>query len=130
MRSLILTLFLATPAWAETPIDGDRFEALVTGKTLTYSSETGPYGIEYYAPDRRVIWSFIGGECEVGEWMEEPTQIGPSICFVYESNPTPQCWYVYENAGQIRADFIGSLGGSVLYQLEQSEPLVCGGVGT
>ena len=129
MRILFVTLFFASPAVADTPIDGDAFEALVTGKTLTYSGESGPYGIEYYAPNRQVIWSFIGGECEVGEWTEKPTKDGPSICFVYENNPDPQCWYVFEDAGQVRADFIGSLGGSVLYQLEQSEPLVCGGVG-
>ena len=129
MRALLITLFIASPAWAETPIGGDAFEALVAGKTLTYSNAGGPYGIEYYAPNRRVIWSFIGGECEVGEWSEVPTPDGPSICFTYESEPELQCWYVYENAGQIRADFVGSTGGSVLYQLAETEPLVCGGVG-
>jgi hypothetical protein len=129
MRTFIITLVLASPAWAETPIDGDAFEALVTGKTLTYSNATGPYGIEYYAPNRQVIWSFIGGECEVGKWSEVPTEIGPSICFTYESEPDPQCWYVYDNDGQIRADFVGRVGGSILYQLAETEPLVCGGVG-
>ncbi|MEN8841918.1 MAG: hypothetical protein ABF254_04090, partial [Octadecabacter sp.] len=77
MRALIFTLFLASPAWAETPIGGDEFEALVTGKTLTYSNAIGPYGIEYYAPNRQVIWSFIGGECDVGKWSEVPTSNGP-----------------------------------------------------
>ena len=129
MRILIPFLLAATPALADTPIDADAFEALVTGKTLTYSNQTGPYGIEYYAPNRQVIWSLIGGECKVGEWYEEPTDIGPSICFVYESSPDPQCWYVYENKGEIRADFVGSAGGSILYQLSEAQPLICKGVG-
>ncbi len=129
MRALIVTLLLAGPAWAESPMTGDEFETLVTGKTLTYSNATGPYGIEYYAPNRQVIWSFIGGECEVGEWVEVSTPTGPSICFTYESEPNPQCWYVYGDKGQIRADFVGSTGGSILYQLAETEPLVCGGVG-
>lgn len=125
-----LAASVAAPTWADTPIDGDAFEALVTGKTLTYSNATGPYGIEYYAPNRQVIWSFIGRECETGAWYEDTTPDGPSICFTYESEPEPQCWLVYDIDGQIRADFVGRTGGSLLYQLEQSEPLVCGGVGT
>ena len=131
MRTLALSclLALASPAFAETPITAERFEELVTGKTLTFSTAAGPYGIEYYAPNRRVIWSFIGGECETGEWYEEARDLGPSICFAYENNPDPQCWYVYDVDGQIRADFAGATGGSFLYQLDVSEPLVCGGVG-
>ena len=119
MRALLICLFVAAPALAETPIDGDEFEALVTGKTLTYSNATGPYGIEYYAPNRQVIWSFIGGECEVGKWSEVATSIGPSICFTYESEPNPQCWFAYNDAGQIRANFVGNTGGSILYQLTE-----------
>lgn len=129
MRFALILSILATPVFAQTPIDGDRFEALVTGQTLTYSNAFGPYGVEYYAPNRQVIWSFLGADCETGEWYEEATNIGPSICFVYESQGTPQCWHVYEEGGKIRADFVGSAGRSVLYQLEQSEPLVCGGAG-
>lgn len=130
MRTAVLLCLIAAPVLADTPLGGPEFDALVQGKTLTFSNETGAYGIEYYAPNNRVIWSFIGGTCETGEWYEEEAEQGPSICFVYESNPDPQCWYVYEVNGQIRADFVGPTGGSALYQLEQSEPLVCGGVGT
>ena len=73
--ALILTLF-ALPVMAETPLTGDAFEDLVAGKTLTFSNGLAPYGVEYYAPNRRVIWSFVGGECVNGEWYEEVRETG------------------------------------------------------
>ena len=131
MRIALFTLaLLAAPAClAETPLDGDGFEALVTGKTLTFSTADGPYGVEYYAPNRRVIWSFTNGECQNGEWYENAGPSGPEICFVYENNPTPQCWQVFDVDGKIRADFMNTPGTTVLYEAVESEPLVCGGVG-
>lgn len=126
MRSLILSLCLATPAWAETPLNADAFEALVEGKTLTFSNTFGPYGVEYYAPNRRVIWSFVGGECISGEWYEAPGQNGPEICFLYENDDTPKCWEVFEEDGKIRADFANSPGSNSLYEAVEAEPLICG----
>jgi len=130
MRLIVALLCLAAPANAETPLSAEAFEGLVEGKTLTYSNITGPYGVEYYAPDRQVIWSFLGGECQVGVWYEEATEIGPSICFDYENSDESHCWFVYEVDGQIRADSRSNPNGSMLYQMDQAEPLVCGGVGT
>ena len=118
---------------AETPLDGDAFEALVTGKTLTFSTAAGPYGVEYYAPNRRVVWSFVGGDCQNGEWYEAEGEMGPEICFIYETgeaDPIPQCWQVFEVDGKIRADFMNTPGTTVLYEAVETEPLVCGGLGT
>ena len=129
MRHALILALLATPAFADDPLDGDGFEALVEGKTLTFSNLAGPYGVEYYAPDRRVIWSFIGGDCVNGEWFEEVTETGPNICFTYENDPEPKCWKVFEDDGRIRAEFVTRPGTTVLYQVEASEPLVCGGLG-
>ena len=129
MRSLFIITFMATPALAETPLSGDAFEDLVTGKTLTFSTALGPYGTEYYAPNRRVVWSVVGGECITGEWYEEVVETGPNICFVYEKNTEPQCWQVFDEDGKIRADFMNRPGTTVLYEAVESEPLVCGGVG-
>jgi len=126
MRALVTALLLATPALAETPMTGDEFEAYITGKTLTFSANGDPYGIEYYAPGRRVIWSFIGGECLSGQWYEEDE----AICFVYDDDPEPKCWMVYDIDGTIRAEFLNRPGTTVLYELEESEPLICNGVGT
>ncbi|MCF2904509.1 hypothetical protein L0666_05880 [Octadecabacter sp. CECT 8868] len=129
MKYLLLLSLLAAPALAETPMSGDEFEAMVEGKTLTFSAETAPFGTEYYAPNRRVIWSFVGGECVAGEWYEEAHDTGPSICFVYENDEIPKCWLVYDVDGKIRADYVNTPGTTVLYQAIESEPLVCGGVG-
>lgn len=130
MRTLIFTLFLASPVIAQTPMSGDEFETMVEGKTLTFSTGLSPYGVEYYAPNRRVVWSFRGGDCVNGEWFEDVTENGENICFVYENDDEPQCWQVFDIDGKIRADFMNSPGTTVLYEAVESEPLVCGGLGT
>ena len=127
--SLALTVALAGAASAEEPLSGDAFEALVLGKTLTFSTGSFAYGVEYYGPDRRVIWAFSQDDCINGRWYEQPSPTGPNICFIYENNPEPQCWQVFEEGGKIRADFMNTPGTTVLYQAEESEPLVCGGLG-
>jgi len=127
--TMIALAILASPALSETPLNGEAFEALVTGKTLTFSNASGPYGVEYYAPGRRVVWSFVGGDCQNGEWYEAKGPQGPEICFTYENDPTPQCWQVYDVEGKIRADFMNTPGTTVLYEAIESEPLICGGVG-
>ena len=129
MRFLLTFLFLASPAIADTPLNGDEFEALITGKTLTFSNDTVPYGLEYYAPNRQVIWSFIGGDCKNGEWYEAQTNDGPAICFEYEDDDTPKCWQIFEENGNLRATFLNSVGTSDLYETSEGDPLVCGGVG-
>lgn len=129
MRSLIALIALTTPVLAETPLSGDAFEALVTGKTLTFSVDGAPYGVEYYAPNRRVIWSFVDGDCQNGTWHEVRGPAGPEICFIYESSEDTQCWQVFEDAGSLRAEFMNAPGTTVLYQAVEAEPLVCGGVG-
>ena len=130
MKTLFPLLLIASPAFSETPMDGDEFEALVTGKTLTFSAGVSAYGTEYYAPNRRVIWAFSDGACVTGEWYEEVTDTGPNICFVYENSTEPQCWQVFDVDGKIRADFMNTPGTTVLYEAVETEPLICGGVGT
>lgn len=125
MRALILSLLLASPALAETPMTAEEFEEVMTGKTLTFSANGAPYGIEYYAPGRQVIWSFIGGDCVTGEWYQDER----AICFVYENDPEPKCWEVFQDGGRIRAVFMNRPGVSTLYEMSEQEPLVCGGVG-
>ena len=108
---------------------GDEFEAFVQGKTLTFATDIAPYGVEYYAPNRRVIWSFQGGECINGEWYEKPSDTGPNICFIYENELEPQCWQVFDDGGKLRADFMNTPGTTILYEAVESEPLICGGAG-
>lgn len=129
MRYFLIFLFLANAAVADSPLSGDEFEALVTGKTLTFAVGETAYGSEYYAPNRQVIWAFVGGDCKNGEWYEAQTNTGPAICFEYEDENTPKCWQVYHEDGQIRADYLNTPGTAALFETTETEPLVCGGAG-
>lgn len=129
MRILLLLLCLASPAVAQTPLSGEAFEDLVAGKTLTFSANDAPYGVEYYAPNRRVVWSFGESECTNGEWYEEIRDGEPAICFIYENNDTPQCWRVFDVDGKIRVTYLNRPGTTILFESTQAEPLICGGVG-
>ncbi len=129
MRTIILYLLLASPALGDTPLNGEAFEDLVLGKTLTFSVGDAPYGIEYYAPDNRVVWSLVNGDCVNGEWYEAQTASGPAICFEYENTEAPQCWHVFTDNGKIRAEYLNAPGTTVLYEAAETEPLICGGLG-
>ena len=67
--ALCLALFAIPPAaMAQTPLTADEFDTLTVGRTLQYSLGGTAYGIERYKADRRVIWSFLDGECREGRW--------------------------------------------------------------
>ncbi len=87
MRSLILSILLVGPALAETPLDRAAFETLVEGKTLTFSVGTSPYGVEYYAPNRQVIWSFQGNECITVNGMKRPVRLGQTSVLSMKTAP-------------------------------------------
>lgn len=106
-----------------TPLTGAEFEAYVTGKTLTFSSQGQVYGAEQYLPGRRVMWAFTEDICREGIWYEEPGQ----ICFVYDYDPVPQCWVFWQDGG-LNALFMGEDGGTRLTELSQTPaPLACAG---
>ncbi len=119
--ALILT---AAPAFAETPMTGDAFDAYVTGKTLTYDYGGGVLGIEEYLPGRRVRWAFEGDTCLDGTWFQEADK----ICFVYENDGIPQCWNFFSRPDGLSATFLGDDLGSVITEIDKtSEPLACAG---
>lgn len=122
MRYLLLTLLLATPALAETPLTADQFDAMTRGKTFYYAENGADYGGEEYLPDRRVRWSFLDGRCKDGSWYEEAGR----ICFVYEDSPEPQCWTFYDGPGGLIARFENNPDATLLYETRQSEkPMMC-----
>jgi hypothetical protein len=122
MRLFSMLLLAALPAAAETPMSASEFEAYVTGRTLTYSSGGMPFGIEEYRKGRRVLWSFLDGACEEGEWYSA----GDMICFVYDSFPDHQCWTFYRRDGGLSARFENDPDATELYETRQShEPLQC-----
>jgi hypothetical protein len=86
MRLLPLLMLFAAPVAAETPLTAEEFEAYVTGRTLTYSAGGIPFGIEEYRKGRRVLWSYLDGQCEEGKWYAA----GEMICFVYDAYPEHQ----------------------------------------
>jgi hypothetical protein len=123
--ALFVLFALAVPALAETPLTPEEFEAEVTGRTLTYGTAEGPYGIERYLPDRRVTWGFLNGECYDGEWFVQDQ----AICFVYDGIDVVQCWQFWRDGEGLRAEYLGPDGGFLFEVAEDGLPLVCGGVG-
>lgn len=119
--------FTAPPLAAKEPMDAGQFEDYTTGRTLSFSAEGVPYGIEQYLPGRRVLWAFLGDTCQEGTWYER----GGMICFVYDHNPVEQCWSFYRTETGLRAIFQGPDGpGTELYEVERStRPLSCAAPG-
>lgn len=120
--SLVLALGSAQITAAAEPMDGEAFDAYTRGKTLFYGQNGQAYGAEIYLDDRKVRWSFLDGECKDGFWYEEAGQ----ICFVYEDNPTPQCWAFSKNNGTLIARFENQPGATELYEAEDvGEEMIC-----
>ncbi len=115
----------ATAAIADTPMSGAEFDQYATGKTLYFGSDGGAYGAEQYLPGRRVIWTFLDGECEEGSWYES----GNFICFAYDSRPEdPQCWIFLKSGDGVSALFDGDPQARELIEVQQNdEPLICPG---
>lgn len=106
---------------ADTPVSPAEFEALVQGKTLSYSANGVQYGAEDYYGNRQVRWSFMDGHCSEGQWFAQ----GPQICFVYEDIKVPQCWEFFLRDGQLQAQFDGITAAEQYEVAQMAEPLVC-----
>ena len=119
---VLLTFLLSASILAAQPLSGDAFEDYTNGKTLYFSEGGEAYGAERYLPGRRVEWSFLDGKCKSGDWYAD----GPSICFVYEDRPEPQCWQFEATANGLRATFLGEEQSTELYEATQSDkPMYC-----
>lgn len=124
MRSMLL-LVVTTGTLQAAPLDGVAFDIETRGKTLEFSVLGAPYGAEQYLPGRRVIWAFENGPCREGVWFEDSPG---NICFVYDYDPTPQCWAFFKDTGGLRARFAGDLGEADLVETRRSTaPLACPG---
>jgi hypothetical protein len=116
----LISALLPLPALAE--MSAAEFEAYTQGKTLYYGQSGTPYGAEIYHKDRRVQWSFLDGRCKEGRWYEAEGL----ICFVYEDDPTPQCWSFTESPSGLVARFENDPTQTELYEAqEQNDPLLC-----
>lgn len=121
----VLLLALAGPVYANDGMSAAEFDAYTLGKTLTFGSAgNDAYGVEQYQPNRRVVWSFLDGECSNGVWYESKG----SICFRYDFDPEPKCWKFYDEPEGLRAVFMNRPKVSTLFEARNSsEPLICPG---
>lgn len=126
-RALILIvtwIVMATHSVAQTVLSAEEFDSYTRGKTLFYGFEGTAYGVERYLANRRVIWSFLDGECKEGIWYERNGQ----ICFIYEDRLDPQCWVFRRTPGGLIAQFEGDPEETELYEAEDvGEDMICYG---
>lgn len=125
MRFLLLIPFLAglalPPAANADQMSAEEFDRYTQGRTLFYGECGEAYGVERYLPNRRVIWSFLDGQCREGRWYEDAGQ----ICFIYEDDLGPQCWRFSRGARGLIAQFEDGTG-LELYEAEDlGEEMVC-----
>ncbi|MFD0859357.1 hypothetical protein [Roseovarius aquimarinus] len=125
MRILAATLAaLLAPTLALAAMTAEEFDAYTKGKTFVYGSGGAAYGIEQYLDNRQVRWAFVEGECQEGEWYEQDGM----ICFVYDTEPDPQCWTFEKGETGLIARFENDPDAVELYEVGQSDtPLQCPG---
>lgn len=112
------------PAVAEPLMSADAFEAYTQGKTLYYGYDGEPYGVERYLDDRKVIWSFLDGDCKTGFWYEDAGE----ICFLYEDRSDPQCWTFAKGPGGLIARFENNPEATELYEAQDlGDEMICYG---
>lgn len=120
--ALTLSILLGLPVAAQDLMTAEEFDAYTRGKTLFYGRNGNAYGAEVYHENRRVVWSFLDGECREGEWYQD----GSLICFVYENNPDPQCWSFARGTGGLIARFENDPQTTELYEAQDAdEEMVC-----
>ena len=112
-------------ARADQPIDGARFGALVTGRTISWGDGSDLYGQEQYLPGDRVKWLVPEGSCKLGHWWEETPGL---ICFGYEDGGPPACWRFFEGAAGLKAQSADDSTGFLWSEIGNSDqPLACTG---
>jgi len=121
---ILLSVGLAPPALADQSMSGAEFDAYTRGKTFYYGAQGAPYGAEEYLPNHHVRWTFLDGQCQEGSWHEQDGL----ICFVYDTQPDPQCWSFFPAPVGLMARYENDPTATELYELRRSdEPLVCRG---
>ncbi|KAB7615502.1 hypothetical protein F9L33_01690 [Amylibacter sp. SFDW26] len=127
LKYITLILFwVVQPSFAETIVTPDQFEKLSTDKTLYFSFEGKPFGVEQFFKDRRSKWRYEDGTCEDGEWFAD----NDLICFNYDGGLETICWHFLKTDDGYAARAEGAPKNEVL-KLESidTKPLLCSGKG-
>ncbi|MEX0350168.1 MAG: hypothetical protein AB3N15_12165 [Paracoccaceae bacterium] len=123
--ALILICLASLPLSAQSQMSAEEFDRYTRGKTLFYGQGGQAYGVERYLPDRRVIWSFLDGDCKKGIWYEREDS---QICFLYEDRLDPQCWSFSQGPQGLIARFENDPQATQLYEAEDiGEEMLCYG---
>lgn len=127
MIILCLSLSALAPlaALAGDVMSAEEFDTFTRGKTFFYGVNGREYGAEEYLPNKRVIWTFLDGQCQNGIWYEE----NGMICFEYDTIEARQCWTFRRNGdGDLVARFQDDPEELELYEVQRSgAPLDCPG---
>lgn len=97
--SSVMALLLASGAFGETLVGPEEFQTLSEGKTLYFTRDGVNFGAEQFYKNRTSTWQYEDGTCIVGQWYPD----ADALCFVYDQQPIPQCWYMVRRDGSIYA---------------------------
>lgn len=126
IRTLLAALLLtATPLFAERILTPEEFDAISRNQTQYFYRDGEFFGAEQFDDQRQSIWLFSDGQCDRGVWYPEEDY----ICFVYETEPIPQCWHVIEKDN---GDIVARLRGAspefdIIMEFIDREPIPCNG---
>ena len=103
LRLFLIICFLTGTANAQDVLSLEEFESYADGKTLYFSQQGQPYGVEQYLPNRQTIWQYADGTCTKGIWYTRKEL----ICFVYEGDGEEQCWHFLKKGEHFAARALG-----------------------
>lgn len=103
MAGLLMLGLSATTIRSEEIMSPEEFKAFSSGTTVFFNRYGSAYGAETYGRNNEVIWTFLDGKCQHGRWFGKDK----AICFQYDGQPDPQCWYFLKDGAQKHARLIG-----------------------
>jgi len=102
----------------------ERFAEFTQDSTVYFTRFGQPYGAEQYLSGKRVIWTFFDGTCQRGVWFGANDE----ICFQYDGQERPLCWYFFDDGEEQRARVVGDdPEGDLVVAGQDQEPLICPG---
>jgi hypothetical protein len=126
LRLIFCLCFLPGLALAEEIMSPEDFQSYAEGKTLYFSQQGQPYGVEQYLPGQQSIWQYADGTCAYGIWYARKN----FICFIYDGDGDAQCWHFLQKGEQFSARAAGREPDADLDVIWKDErPISCKGPG-